>query len=1105
MLLEAILEQWPVPTVVASVPDQMILYANRAAVEALCVADEPSYIGITLSEAMARQTWRDLRPDGTPIPLTDLPLARAARGELTRNEEYIIVRKDGTRRWQLVSGTPIHDHDGVLIAGLVVFPDITDRKLAEDDRARLTAIAEGTSDLVATATPAGRITYMNAAGRRLLGWSEADDESCTIDDNHPAWAAEQIRNVAIPTAIAQGVWQGETVVRTRAGREVPVSQVILSHRDAGGEVQYLSTIMRDMAERKQAEDEIKAAAREWQTTFDAVSDVVWLLDPQFRVVRCNAATLRQFNRPVDEVVGRHCWEIVHGTRRPIPECPVLRMKQSKRRESTELKIGERWYSVNVDPILDEAGNLIGAVHIVSDMTDRKQTEQALQSRIVAMTRPLDDASSIAFSDLFDLEEIQKLQDAFTESSGVAQLITDPEGNPITRPSGFCRLCAEFVRQSEKGRQRCAISDASLGHLCIEGPTVRPCLSAGLWGAGASIMVGGKHIANWLIGQVRNESLDLNQINQYAAEIDADPEEFRKALLEVPVMSEEQFRKVARTLFILANELSAKAYQNVQQARFIAERKQAEQTLRENAERLRLAMQAASMGTWEWDLVAERVTWSPETLDIFGVSAEAFGGTYEAYRAFAVPEARAEVDEMVRRFLSTAREGAVIQYEHEIVRGDGRSGWIEVRGTMFVDSQQKPVRMTGICTDITARKVAEQERAKLEAQLRQSQKLEAVGQLAGGVAHDFNNILTAVFGNVELAISELRTNHPGADGVLDGLQQIERSAERASALTRQLLAFSRRQVTRPELLDLNRTLRDLEKMLRRLITENITLTLHLTTDRATVRADPGQLEQVIVNLVVNARDAMPEGGKLAIETQNVVLDASYAATHPEARPGAHVLLAVSDTGCGMERATQEKVFEPFFTTKPVGQGTGLGLPTVYGIVKQAGGHVALYSELGQGTTFRIYLPLLDQVAALRTHQKADTPPPSGTETILICEDDLAVRELAACMLREAGYSVLAAPDAGKALKLAADHPAEIDLLVTDVIMPDMNGRRLSDALRQVRPGLRTLFMSGYPSNVIAHHGVLEDDVEFLEKPFSRRLLLQRVREVLDRAKSRGVRA
>ncbi len=361
---------------------------------------------------------------------------------------------------------------------------------------------------------------------------------------------------------------------------------------------------------------------------------------------------------------------------------------------------------------------------------------------------------------------------------------------------------------------------------------------------------------------------------------------------------------------------------------------------------------------------------------------------------------------------------------------------------------------------------------LEAQLRQAQKMEAVGQLAGGVAHDFNNILTAILGNVELSLDAVKSKLGSDDPVLHGLGQIERSAQRAAALTRQLLVFSRRDAAQPELLDLNRTLDEMERMLARLITEDVTLEIVCDPQIGRMHTDAGQIEQLIMNLVVNARDAMPSGGKLKLETAHVVLDEAYVSTHAGAHPGPHVLLTVSDNGSGMDRETRERIFEPFFTTKPAGQGTGLGLATVYAIVKRAGGHLLVQSAPGQGTTFWVYLPAVEPSLEERDARPETVAVPTGSETVLVCEDDETVRRLAVHLLRDAGYKVLSAADGAEAIRLSAGRDERIHLLVTDVIMPDMNGKKLSDSLTAAIPGLRTLFFSGYTADVIAHHGVLE---------------------------------
>jgi signal transduction histidine kinase len=381
--------------------------------------------------------------------------------------------------------------------------------------------------------------------------------------------------------------------------------------------------------------------------------------------------------------------------------------------------------------------------------------------------------------------------------------------------------------------------------------------------------------------------------------------------------------------------------------------------------------------------------------------------------------------------------------------------------------------------------------QLERQLAQAQKMEAVGRLAGGVAHDFNNLLGVISGYGELTRQKLGDGH----ALSSKLDEILKAAGRAAGLTRQLLAFSRRQVLQPTVLDLNGLVLDVEKMLGRLIGEDVRLATTLDPDLGRVKADAVQLEQVLMNLAVNARDAMPDGGRLTLETRNVELDQAYAAGHAPIPPGSYVMLAVSDTGTGMDAETQARAFEPFFTTKGVGQGTGLGLSTVYGIVKQSDGFIWCYSEPGHGTTFKIYLPRVEE--AVEPVRKAPAAPPKkGTETLLLIEDDEALRELLCETLAEGGYTVLVADGGSKAFAIAGEYSGAIDMIVTDVIMPGENGREVAAQVRSLRPEADVLFMSGYTDDAIARHGVLDAGTHFLSKPFPPNALLRKVREVLD---------
>ncbi len=416
---------------------------------------------------------------------------------------------------------------------------------------------------------------------------------------------------------------------------------------------------------------------------------------------------------------------------------------------------------------------------------------------------------------------------------------------------------------------------------------------------------------------------------------------------------------------------------------------------------------------------------------------------------------------------------------------GETRWFQTIKMPLRTPEEGTATLLGVATEITERK-------RLEEQLLQSQKMEAVGQLAGGVAHDFNNILTAIVGYTDLLAAEVEDN----ERQLEDLEEIRKAARRAAALTRQLLAFSRKQVLEPRIIDVNGVVMNLDKMLRSLISENIELKTDLADDLAAARADPNQIEQVIMNLAINARDAMPDGGTVTIETRNATLDDAYAAQHVSVIPGEYVMLAVSDTGCGMDERTKSRIFEPFFTTKPAGRGTGLGLSTVYGIVKQTGGNIWLYSEPGKGTTFKIYLPA---IAALPEDIGKVAPAEAarrGAGTVLVVEDDEQLRRLTHRALDAQGYTVLVADRGGTALDIARRHKGDIDLLLTDVIMPDTNGRKLAETIRAARPGLRVLYMSGYPDGAIASHGMLEPGVAYLAKPFTTEAITRKVREVLE---------
>jgi two-component system cell cycle sensor histidine kinase/response regulator CckA len=452
----------------------------------------------------------------------------------------------------------------------------------------------------------------------------------------------------------------------------------------------------------------------------------------------------------------------------------------------------------------------------------------------------------------------------------------------------------------------------------------------------------------------------------------------------------------------------------------------------------------------------------------------------------------DLPEYKKPFLDHCHDGKSYVREYRIRPKLERLLWIQERSQIICNSQGGINYISGVFFDITEQKQAEETRAILEAQLLQAQKLESIGRLAGGIAHDFNNLLSAIIGFGEI----LKLDLPPDNHCSSYVGEILKAADRGATLTKQLLAFSRRQILQPRVLNLNEIVLGLETMLQRLIGENIDLQVSLAPELGCLKADPSQVEQVIVNLAVNGRDAMPDGGKLTIETANIDLDEIYAEQHKSVTPGPYVLLAVSDTGHGMQLDTLPHIFEPFYTNKEHGKGTGMGLATVYGIVKQSGGDIWVYSEPGKGSIFKIYLPRVE--AAPEVEEKRVLPERElrGHETILLVEDEELVRTMLSEALRRYGYQVLEATQGSEAISLLTEYHSPVGLLLTDVVMPEMSGQVLAERMVEINPDLKVLFTSGYSDNAIVRHGILRPGVHFIQKPFTIVALLQKIREVLD---------
>jgi two-component system cell cycle sensor histidine kinase/response regulator CckA len=508
-----------------------------------------------------------------------------------------------------------------------------------------------------------------------------------------------------------------------------------------------------------------------------------------------------------------------------------------------------------------------------------------------------------------------------------------------------------------------------------------------------------------------------------------------------------------------------------------ERRRAEDALRKSESTFRLLFAHNPLPTWVFD---------SETLHFLQVNDAAvrqYGYSVEEFQSMTVADIRPGATRAdFQEFIGNAQESGRYQGNWKHCRKDGKLIDAEVISHHF-EYAGRPVRL------VVAQDVGERQR--LEEQLRQGQKMEAVGRLAGGVAHDFNNLLMVIKGHSELLLNTMS----GSDEIAKKIEQIDRAADRAAALTRQLLAFSRMQVLQPRAMNLNEVIEEMGRLIPRLLGEDVELVIRTSSNLGTIRADASQMEQVIMNLAVNARDAMPDGGRLLIETSNVELDRAYSAGRPIVQSGSYVLLAVSDSGVGMNAETQARIFEPFFTTKEQGKGTGLGLATVYGVVKQSGGFIWVYSEVGTGTSFKIYLPRVDQRVEKTDGAQVSVEVPRGTETILLAEDEQDVRDVAREFLESGGYTVLQAPSGSEAIRIAGEYQGNIDLLVTDMVMPGMTGQRLAAELHEKKPSLGVIYMSGYSETTAAESAEAGSATRLLTKPFSRSAILRAVREVL----------
>jgi PAS domain S-box-containing protein len=797
------------------------------------------------------------------------------------------------------------------------------------------------------------------------------------------------------------------------------------------------------------------------------------LDQNGLILEVNQAWLDSLGYQRDEVIGVHFSTFLHPDWRShfLENFPKFKaVGEILGVEFEMVKKDGSWLMVSFHGKIgyDEENRFLQTHCIFQDITGRRQAEETLRENITRTRSQRDAIARIVLDPLFVSGNLDEAFDALTEEAVRAMQVSQASIWLFSEDGLRLECLSLFVEGKEEHRRGAVRNIADV-----------PRYIAALRGEGRIVAEAVE--SDLAIAELAD---NVSARQRITALIDT------AILVKGRVVGVVSFAHVGGKRHWYPDEEAFAATIAAMAAQAIAnsEREQLLVTLRGSEKQYRELFDNAPLGIFQISEAGSFLSANPEYARLAGYADPPdllSRVTDIAGQLYVYPEERERYQAYLRR------HGQAKNYQVELKRPDGERFWASMNTRVRKDLFHGVV-YDGFLMDITEHKRIEAEQEKIQAQLTQAQKMESIGRLAGGVAHDFNNMLGVILGYSEMALEQI----PDDRQLQTALRGIQQAAERSADLTRQLLAFARKQTVAPKVLDLNQTLETMLSMLRRLIGEHIDLAWLPGDNLPPLKIDPSQIDQILANLFVKARDASGAGGTVTIETGTALFDEEYCAAHADTQPGSYLLLAVSDDGCGMDPETVNHIFEPFFTTKKIGEGTGLGLATVYGIVRQNNGVINVYSELGHGTTFKIYLPAYGAEVRSVGQGRAVLPNPTGSETILLVEDEPMILEMTKAMLSRQGYHVLTAASPGEAIRLAGEHRGDIRLLMTDVVMPEMNGRDLAKNLLSLYPDLLRLFMSGYTANVIAHHGVLDDGVHFIQKPFTTRDLAAKIREVLD---------
>ncbi len=1019
--------------------------------------------GVSDAAASGKFLEEVVRPEVVAVSLP--PFRRCVEtGEvLSYEEEYPLPT--GGKSYLAKTLIPVRDDGGSVWRLIAVTRDVTERRLAADAlfgaQEVFRTLVENSPDIIARYDRDCRRTYVNPTYLKVAQISEPELLSTAPTQRSPLPAASaDVLQGLLRRVLKSGVPEAVDVIWPKSDNvDYWYNIYAFPELDRDGQVASVMTISRDITEYKRTEEGLRASEERYRSVVSAMSEGIVFQGADGAIEACNASAEAIMGLTRDQMMGRTSvdldWWAVHEDGSPFPgesHPSMVTLRTGEPCQGVIMGLHKpggtlTWISINSYPLLHSGDTRpYAVVTSFTDITERKRAEHQLQREIDRERMLLElyeRAQLLTDRELYDYALDHAV--SLTESSiGFFHRVSDDQSSVIL---------TTWNAEALKG---CA----------ADYETVYPLGDAGNW-----------------VDCIRLKRPVV--YNDYAASPNKRglPEgHFPVArFMSVPVLEGDK----VRFIFGVGNKKDPYEDGDVVQLQLVAselqkilERRNAEEALRASEERYRRFVEDDVAGAFVSTPDGTLLACNPAFARMIGSASPEEALATNVVTLYQDPVARETVLAEMRA------RGRIDQREIAWRRVDGSPLAVVETAIGDFDEDGELTRIRGYLIDVT-------DRRQLEEQLRQAQKMEAIGRLAGGVAHDFNNLLTAISGYADILAGEMDAD----DARRADVAEIRNAANRATTLTRQLLAFSRRSVLQPVVIDMNAVVGGIAPMLRRLLGEQIELRTVQAPDLGHVRADPAQIEQVLLNLVVNARDAMPGGGTLTIETANAKLDDEYVRTHTLVSVGSYVLLAVSDTGIGMDDATMAHLFEPFFTTKPVGEGTGLGLATIYGIVAQSGGHVTAYSEPGRGSTFKVFLPRVPAPVEAQA-AAAVGPARGGNETILLVEDAEAVRTFTNRILVGLGYTVFATGSGAEALEFAAHHGRPVDLLVTDVMLPGMNGRDVSERLTAVWPSLRTLFISGYTHDSIVHRGELDSGVAFLGKPFTPDTLGRAVREVLD---------